>query len=349
MPVATWPATSRSVQPREEQHIQQSNLFQPPRVAGGHEHIQRGDEREGRRQKETQSERGHQKQRRAQQSVRQRQIARGKGPSPFRGVMPVGVEIEQIVPEIHRRGRQTEHHERQRGLPQNNRVRQLVRGQHRDEQNQIFDPLMRSHRAAQRPQTRRVVAERLAHPRDLRGAAGQGFRRIDHHRLARAGPDPEIVARVPGVIKAVLAETPGQRHALGGVAEIGLAVAGHHVGKQSDMIGNRPGHVDVRSGGEHQRAAVALLRLQPVPEGFVIRHAVRRDPHPRGQMLLEMRAPTNQQTQRPKRGQGIFSQQPDERFPHHVRANQRAVQIHGERDRFGLSSIGRGGHVVPPA
>ena len=196
---------------------------------------------------------------------------------------------------------------------------------------------------------RRLVEKCLTHLGHFGSASGEGLRRVDHDSFSRSGPDADVIGGITRVIKAAFAEALGECVAFGGVAEICFTVARHHIVEQTNMRGDGCGHIDVRRGGENKFSPGRLLLFEPSDEFGVIRQVCRIHFHPRGDVLLECRTTTKQNEERADRRERILSQQADERFPHHVRADERAVQIHGERDLVWRLDVVLMRHVVRPA
>ena len=115
------------------------------------------------------------------------------------------------------------------------------------------------------------------------------------------------------------------------------------------MIGDRFRHADVRRGGENKFSPGSFLSLEPDDEFSVVRQICRINFHPRGNVLLESRATTEQNKERRERSERILSEQTDERFPHHVRADECAVQVHSERDLVWRWDVVLMRHVVRQA
>jgi hypothetical protein len=61
----------------------------------------------------------------------------------FRRMMALGLEVKQVVQQINRRGAEAESSEGKQRFCQHRGFAQPMRGEHRNENDEILDPLMR--------------------------------------------------------------------------------------------------------------------------------------------------------------------------------------------------------------
>ncbi len=184
----------------------------------------------------------------------------------------------------------------------------------------------------QRSESRIVPGESRAKPGAFRGLVHQRAAGIDDDGFARAAPDGKVGGRIAGVIEAAFTEYFHERLEFVPAAQVGFAVAAKNFIEEAGVIGNRFGHLQIGRGGENDFSPAIFLFAEKFQERFVEGQGggINRDA-PR-ELLLQERTPARPPEQNLKKAERILSEQPRERFPEQVSLDERAVQIHDERD-----------------
>ena len=138
--------------------------------------------------------------------------------------------------------------------------------------------------------------------------------------------------RIAGIIETAQAKLVDERLELGFAAKIGPAIAGEHFVEQPDMAGHRQCHAAVGRRGQHQFPARALLLAQKREERLLVRERGRVKGDAPGELLFQERPAAQPPIKNRKKLQWIPPEQPRQRFPEQIGFNERAVQIHAERD-----------------
>ena len=166
----------------------------------------------------------------------------------------------------------------------------------------------------------------------VRSLVQQGATCVDHDRFARAAPDGEVGGRIAGVIEAAFAEFFHERLELVPAAQIGFAVAAENFIEEAGMVGNGFCHLQIGRGGENDFSPGGILFSEKFQEQFVVRQGGRINFDSRGEFMFQQRSSARPPEQNRKKPERISPQQPRERFPEQVGLDERAVQIHDERD-----------------
>jgi hypothetical protein len=183
-----------------------------------------------------------------------------------------------------------------------------------------------------REQRRIIFRECRAKLGAVRSLVQQGAAGVDDDGFARAAPDGEVGGRIAGVIKAAFAEFLQERLELVSAAHVGLAVAAKKFIEQAGVIGNRFRHPQIGRGGENDFPPGGFLFAEKFQKRFVIGQGGGINFDSRGEFMFQQRATAHPPEQDREKLEWISSQQPSEGFPEQVGFDERAVQIHDERD-----------------
>ncbi len=254
----------------------------------------------------------------------------------------VGRQVEQVVQQVHARGRQAEAHQPDQCGQQLQRVVELVRGEQRHQQQQVLQPMLHAHRAQVVAPLGTVVIEDALHLGDARRRRRQPPRRPDEQGAPRRGPDRQVARAVAGVVEATLAEFGDEAVALGLAGQVEPAVAGEHRLEEVQLAGHRLRDPRVGAGGQHQTAALALERTQVVQQ--FPGHGQGRDVDGRqqGQPVLQVRAPAGQPRRQLQQLQRLPARDVEQRLDERVGVQQRAVEVHHQRHRIRIGRQCRG-------
>ena len=188
------------------------------------------------------------------------EIARGKGTQALLRVTAVGFDIEQIVDNVSRRGRETETEKSQQRVQQAPRGR-YVRQQKRQKDEQILCPLMR----AQGPEGRREPTAAFHEGARGTNAAevhpeAQAKAGIGHHGFGGVGQQRQIGSVIADV-RVGAGELGAEPIELAGSSQVDLAVAGENAAKDAEMRRDAFGQPEVGSGDEVEGTAAQPLLM----------------------------------------------------------------------------------------
>lgn len=178
--------------------------------------------------------------------------------------------------------------------------------------------------------------------------AQQRARCVDHDGVARMSPDRQVCPRIACVIEAPFAEAVHEGAGLGAASEVRLAVAGEGFAEQPEMIRHGLGGATVGGGDEVEWAPGAVLLPEMVEKTPDPREAVHGHMDPSRQLGLQKGTAAEPPEQGLDQMEGMLFPVADESLPEEIGPDQRAVEIHAERDRVGigllcfLSGLGHG-------
>jgi len=223
-------------------------------------------------------------------------------------------------------------------------VAQFVRRDHGHKHDQVFQPLMRAKTADQRSELGVVPWKDFPDLRLLRRAPRQPLPRVHEDGFTRASPNVEIRRRVARVIETAFAESFRERGEFGVVAQICFAIACKDFIEHTQMLCDRFGHFHIRRSGENDFAPGAFLFAQPGEKFLSIREGCGMHVDVCGEFLFEEGTSAQQPDRRDGGAERSLTQQAHERFPHHVAADERPIQVHSERDQGWSGRVGSDRH-----
>ena len=185
-------------------------------------------------------------------------------------MLAVGINVEQIVEDIRRRGAQTETEECQRAGKQRIDVEQAVRSHQGDENQAVLGPLMYANRLEPDAQARFARFEILVRLAECRNPAHDLPRCVDSDGCAGRFPDRNIDGTVGHIFKAILAEASYQRGCLGSASQIRLVVGCHHFIEDAKMILYLLCEILVAAGNENDLATAAFGFFDDANDFFVV-------------------------------------------------------------------------------
>ncbi len=245
-------------------------------------------------------------------------------------MLPVRVQVQQVIEHVHAGGTQAEGHEAQPRLEQQLGVEPLVRRQRGDEDEHVLGPLVH-------PQRLHPLAH--AHSRGLEGAhlapaqrahlALQPRRAVHHHRPPCLAPQRQVHLAIPRVVElGVRLLEPRQ---LARPREVHHPIAGIHLLEQLQVRGHRMGDRLIRRGGQHQPSASRLLLVEKRQQRLAVGQARGVELHSAAHLCLEGRLALEHPQRREQQQQRVALQQHQQALVQRVGAHQRPVEIHDER------------------
>ncbi|MGF6409859.1 hypothetical protein OKW37_001529 [Paraburkholderia sp. MM5482-R2] len=255
-------------------------------------------------------------------------------------MVPVVFEIEQVVQQIDARRAQAEREKGQDGGDDRGDVRQLMRRQQRDEDQQILEPLMQAQRFRPRPWPAGAFVDDALDIALLARCALHTVRWIDHICTLGGGPNGDIVVRISRVIEALLAELGDQSVALAMRGQIDRAIRGEGLVEKSQMIGNRVRVALMAGSSQYEGASRGALRFEPFDYRGIVGQNGDIDIGRFGEMSLQARFALARKPQKrlvkPMRGRlgerkAAFNQD--------IRSNQGTVEV--DNERFAAHALGR--------
>ncbi len=258
----------------------------------------------------------------------------------------IGLDVADVVDEIDGGRHRTEcYHRHQRMFPRCE-VSQTAGGKKRHEDENVFHPLIGPEGLQQRtplptPRAHRrctlVTAHR--HPPQMPARV--------HDNYARSiAPNSMIGCVVAGVDKSFVAETRAQCLRFAGSAQIDCAVRRHHIVEQRQMIGDSLCHARIRRRHQNEPAARGFLRAQQRHELFVVGKQCRVEIPAFSQFVFQGRSSAPEPTEQAAQIAPVGKHRRDGRFMQRIGVDQRAIEIHAERQRVRQEVFGKDRHHV---
>src|SRR5437667_5203894 len=240
-------------------------------------------------------------------------------------MMPVGLQIEQIVQNVNRRRADAERNERDKRIEEQRQLRELVRREQRDEYDQVLHPLMRAQRLNEHVEERFWLFENAADVRALPGAGSEPRIAANQDRVPRLFPDWQIHGRIPRIIKAAPAKKLRQPRRLVFAPQIRSAIAAQHVREDAQVLRYESGESRIRCGDEEDRPLTTLFGAQEFDQSVVVRQRGDIECDARGNLRLEMGASAQQPEWDGKQIKRVVLEQSHERLPKQIRFDHGAV------------------------
>ena len=290
---------------------------------------------ERRRHDDSQAEAAHEQHQRQPQSLLDGDRARRKRSKSFSRVVAIGSQIQQVIRNIGAGCAEAERDKRQQRDRKELDVGDSMRGDQWHEQQQVLEPLVRTHRAEPR---RAAAATGRKYPGYARAPGGPGLDSAlgpDQQRAPRFGPDPQVGMRISRVIELPAPESTPQSVEFPLRGQIRLRIAGQDFVEQPDVLGYLARILLVGGGRQDDVPTASTLLAQVRDDLFVIWQDRSIQIDLIRDVLLELSAAAAQSVQGANRTKRAGLDQPEEGFQQDVGPDQGSIEVYAQGYRIG--------------